>query len=224
MSEFTPPEAGQLSDGRRCTNPSPGAATTVRLPASRAQGATRAVLWSTGALILGAAAWLVARQVNLASSGLTNRLVDWSLLLVGVPFAAGSVGLGIQALRWGLLSAWPGFIGFEASGVGIIARLGPFGSWSFKAHELRIRYPFEQVEDGEEGDFEAFLPEERQRSELLPRISAQGGRVQLNKVILKFVGLSERQTAFSLRGAIDHWRQKDSTPPAQAGFGPVSET
>jgi hypothetical protein len=212
MSDHAPVDIDEpAAEHPRRNAESPRAVGPVRIAASRVRACTRAVLWSTPALILGAIAWLIFKDVDLAPSGHTNRMVDWAKLVSAVPISAGAVASAFHTIRWLVFSLWPRYIGFEANRDGLATRLGPFGSRFYDARHLRIRYPFELLEAGEESDFEAYLPEEKQRRQLLPRIIGPGGGVPLNKTILRFVGLTEPQVVTALLPMIDDWRRQDPT-------------
>lgn len=185
----------------------------VRLPVSRLRALTRAILWLTPAVLLALIAWLVFREVQLGSSGLSNRLVDWARLLGGVPLAVAALVMGWHACRWLFMSIWPAFVGFEATVDALHAHLGPFRSHRYDVRFLRIRYPFEQTEADDAGGYESFLPEDQQRNCLLPEISGRNTPEPVNKTILRFVATGEADTAARMRPLLDHWRTLDPTLP-----------
>jgi len=170
----------------------------------------RAILWFTPAIVLGVAAWLIFRSVNVTASGLTNRLVEWSIVLAGLPVAASAIVTALLSLRWLLLTFWPATVGVEVDKDALHGRWGPFGSRRFDARRLRIRYPFELIgRDDEDAGFEAYLPEEEQVARLLPRITHPDAHEPLNKTMLKFLAASEADAAGALQPALAYWRSLD---------------
>lgn len=178
----------------------------VVLPIARGRAASRAVLWSVPAILLGVTTFLISRQLIFVPTGVSNRLVDYSLAVVSLPIPLIGLWTTLKALRWLLLSIWPARLAVVADADSLTLRLGPFGTRTFDSPRLDIRYPFELSQDSEGGGFEAFLPEEEQRSKLLPRMLHPDSPEPLNRVIIRFVKNSEEEAAKAIRPHIDHWR------------------
>ena len=184
----------------------------VVLPISRSRAASRAIVWGVPASLLGVASFLVYTSLHFVPSGVSNRLVDYSVALISLPIPLVAVWSVFKGARWLLLSLWPAPVGVFADERILTLRLGPFGTTTYEAARMDIRYPFELSQDDEGGGFEAFLPEEEQRTRLLPRILYPGAREPLNRVILRFVQPSEEEAVRLLRPLIDRWRSRRPTP------------
>jgi len=155
---------------------------------------------------LGVTSFLIYTSLHFVPSGVSNRLVDYSVALISLPIPLTALWSAFKGARWLLLSVWPAPVGVFADERTLTLRLGPFGTRSYDASRMDIRYPFELSQDDEGGGFEAFLPEEEQQMRLLPRILHPGAREPLNRVILRFVQPSEEEAVRSLRPLLDHWR------------------
>ena len=182
------------------------AAEVVVLPVARGRAASRVVLWSVLAILLGITTILIYGQLNFVPTGVSNRLVDYSIAAISLPIPLIAVWTALKSLRWLLLALWPTRVAVVADGDSLTLRLGPFGTRTYAAPRLDVRYPFELSQDEEGGGFEAFLPEEEQRSKLVPRMLHPESREPLNRVILRYVKDSEEEAAQALRPLIDHWR------------------
>jgi len=178
----------------------------VVLPIARSRAAGRAVVWSVPAGLLGVTSFLLYTSLHFVPSGVSNRLVDYSVALISLPIPLTALWSVLKGARRLLLSLWPAPVGVFADERTLTLRLGPFGTRSYDASRMDIRYPFELSQDDEGGGFEAFLPEEEQQMRLLPRILHPSARDPLNRVILRFVQPSEEEAVRSLRPLLDHWR------------------
>ncbi len=187
------------------------AASLAVVPVSRGRALTRALIWAVPAAILGTATVLIYSGLNFVPSGVSNRLVDYSIAVIALPLPATALWTALTAVRWLLLTVWPAQVGIFASPAELVFRLGPFGTTSFDAARLDVRYPFELSGDEEAAVFEAFLPEEQQRETLLPRILHPNSKQPLNQVILRFSSGDEREASRLLRPVIDTWRRPIST-------------
>jgi len=185
-----------------------GAATTeiVVLPIARGRAATRALVCSVPAFLLGIATVLIYGRLNFVPTGVSNRLVDYSIAALSLPIPLISLWMTLKAVRWLLLALWPTRAAVVAEADTLTLRLGPFGTRTYDAQRLDVRYLFELSQDADEGGFEAFLPEEQQRDKFLPRILHPAAREPLNRIILRFVKESEPDAARTLRPLIDRWR------------------
>lgn len=85
-------------------------------------------------------------------------------------------------------------------------RFGPFGTTSYDAARLDVRYLFELSADSTDEGFEAFLPEEEQIARLLPRICHANTDQRLNEQILRFTASAEAEIATRLGPLIRVWR------------------
>lgn len=183
----------------------------IELPVARSKALCRGVLWCVPTALLGAAAMLIFRGISFESSGLTNRLVDVAVAAIGLPLALAAGMSFVFAGRWLLLGVWPGRLAICAEAGTLVFRLGPLGVKRYDASRLRLRYPFELAEDSEEGGFEAFLPEEKQLASLLPRMTHPTTTDALNELVLKLTSKTEAEVAAILKGALQTWRELDST-------------
>jgi len=179
----------------------------VVLPVARGRAASRALVCSAPAFLLGAATVLIYGRLNFVPSGVSNRLVDYSLAAISLPIPLIAVWTALQSLRWLLLALWPAPIAVVAEVDSLTLRLGPFGTRAYDSARLDVRYPFELSQDADGGGFEAFLPEDEQRAKLLPRILHPAAREPLHRVILRFVKESEPDATRTLRPLIDRWRR-----------------
>lgn len=177
------------------------------VPVSRTKALTRAIVWSAPALLLGATAMVLFDQVDLRSSAVSNRLVDYCLALAALLPAIASLIFGVVALGRILLALWPATVAIVAEHDALWLRLGPLGTKRYDVARLDIQYPFEIEDEDDEGSFEAFLPEEQQIDTLMPRITHPDSSKPLNRVILTFAGGSEREVVAILRSAFGRWRE-----------------
>lgn len=182
----------------------------IVLPVARCRAATRALVCSVPAFLLGIATVLIYGRLNFVPTGVSNRLVDYSIAAISLPIPLIAVWTALKALRWLLLALWPAPVAVVAEVDSLTLRLGPFGTRSYDTQRLDIRYPFELSQDAEGGGFEAFLPEDEQRDKLLPRILHPAAREPLHRVILRLVKESEPDAARTLRPIIDRWRSGHS--------------
>ena len=182
----------------------------VVLPVARGRAASRALVCSVPAFLLGITTILIYGRLNFVPSGVSNRLVDYSIAAISLPIPLIAVWTALKALRWLLLAAWPARLGVVADADNLTLRLGPFGTRTYDTARLDVRYPFELSQDADGGGFEAFLPEDEQRAKLLPRILHPAAREPLHRVILRFVKESEPDAARTLRPIIDRWRSGHS--------------
>jgi len=186
----------------------------VRLPAARSKALIRGVLWSVPAALLGLACVVVYGHLDFRASVVSSRLVELSLAALMLPVAAAAVSSGVVAARWVLLVLWPSAVGITASPANLELRLGPFGARRFDGERITVRYPFELTAEEVDGMFEAFLPEEEQFANLVPRLRHPSAREPLERTILRFAGLSERYVASALRPVVACWRERQ--PPGDA--------
>ncbi|MEK7730973.1 MAG: hypothetical protein AAB363_03870 [Planctomycetota bacterium] len=192
-----------------------GAAATevVVLPVARARAASRALVCSVPAFLLGITTILIFGRLNFNPSGVSNRLVDYSMAAISLPIPLIAAWTALKALRWLLLALWPARVAVVAEVDSLTLRLGPFGTRAYDTPRLDIRYLFELSQDADGGGFEAFLPEDEQRAKLLPRILHPAAREPLHRVILRFVKESEPDAARTLRPLIDRWRSGQLVAP-----------
>lgn len=176
------------------------------LTVCRSRALVRGLTWLVPAAILGAATVFVFGGLEFAPSGVSNRLVEYSLAVVALPLPVAGAYAAFLALRWFALGLWPRRLGIFAAPEHLQFRLGPFGTRTFDARRLTIRYPFELADDEDDAAFESFLPQETQVETLLPRITHPQSKRPLNQVILRFATGSEIDMARALRPAIEAWR------------------
>lgn len=193
----------------------PGALPVVTLGVSRTKALTRTAAWGAPAAACSVAGVAVYRGLSFAPSGMYNRLVEYSVAVCLLPIVCAGAVFAILAVRWLLLAVWPGSVGIIADEGGLLLRLGPFGTRRFDAASLDVKYPFEQDGDIGESSVEAFLPEEQQRSTLLPRITCPGrhglpagSSEPINFTILRFGGLLESDAAAALRPWVEAWQAR----------------
>lgn len=170
-------------------------------------------MWGTPAALSLAAAAIVFRDLRLAPTGASNAIVDWGIALAAFPLAVLGLGCAFAASRWALAACWPAPLGIVADATALTFRLGPFGNRAYDAARLDVKYLFELSSDGEDEGYEAFLPEEAQRSSLLPRIVHPFARERLDRSILKYADGDESAAAIALRPILDHWRRTSDANP-----------
>ncbi len=178
----------------------------IVLPVSRARAASRALLCSVPAVLLTLTTILIYSRLHLVPTGISNRLVEYSIAAISLPAPLLALWTALKALRWLLLALWPARVAIVADACTLTFHLGPFGNRSYDASRLDVRYPFELSQDDDGGGFEAFLPEDEQRAKLLPRILHPQARGPLNRLILRFAKGSEQEIVRAMLPAIDRWR------------------
>ncbi len=188
----------------------------IRVPLARLRALTRAVFWSVVSCAAGLAVTMIFGRLQFHPTGISNRLVDYSIAVTLLPLAPLAIFSAIRALRWLALCVWPGALGVYASEEALILRLGSFGTRRYDAARLDVRYPFELSGDIDDGAFEAFLPQEEQLASLLPRITHPDARQPLNLVMLRYAGGSESELAHRLRPMLDKWRAPGAMPKPKA--------
>lgn len=185
----------------------------VYLPASRSRAWMNGLIRGAGASISGFLVALILVRLDFSTTAISNRIVDFALAVVSLPLVMAALVWGIQAIRWLALALWPAAIGAFASASGLTLRFGPFGTSTYPASELDVRYLFELGEEESDGSYEALLPEEEQRAQFVPRLAHPAATQPLDRVIIRFVAGSEADMAASLRPVVDRWR---SERPEQA--------
>lgn len=178
----------------------------IFLPLARGRVATRAILWLVPTLLLGAAAFTVYGRIDLSPNAVSNGLVELAIAVGALPLPLLALFCGFRCVQHLLAVVWFTPLGVRAGPDVLELRFGPFGTASYPARELNIRYPFELSGDFDEGGFEHYLPEEEQIERLLPRIVPMRGGTALNQTMLKFLDGDEQGIARALRPAIELWR------------------
>lgn len=180
----------------------------VFIPFARGRAATRAVLWTVPAFLLGAACVLIYGRLTFARTAISNAIVDYAIGLATLPLIALAFLCGFRAIRYLAAVIWPAKLGVLASDGRLELCLGPFGHVVYPVEELDIRYPFELIDDPEEGGFEQFVPEEEQIERMIPRIKHATEKEPINRTILRFMAGEEKDIAVALRPAIELWRKQ----------------
>lgn len=186
---------------------------SVTLLVSRSKALTRTIAWGAPAVICATVSFVLFSRLDLTPSGLTNRLVEFSIAICLLPVAVAAIWLTVVAARWFALAVWPGRLGVFAGPESLELRFGSFGTHRFDADRLNMAYPFEQDLDASECGVEAFLPEEKQRETLLPQITFPGEKTPINQSILRFVAPPEIEAAAALRS----WIESQQARHAQSG-------
>jgi len=108
--------------------------------------------------------------------------------------------LAFNGLHWLLTACWPGRLRIVADVDGITFHVGPMGIHHYAMDRLRVRYPFElNQEDDGDAIYESLLQPSEQLATLLPRIEYDGQPIRIDRRILHFTSLDERQAADVLR-------------------------
>ncbi|MFQ5591289.1 MAG: hypothetical protein ACE5HE_09020 [Phycisphaerae bacterium] len=195
---------------------------SLALPVARTRGVLRGFMWGAPAVLVLVSLRSVWGRLNFVPTAFSNRSVDYSIAVFVLPVLLIALLCGVRALRWFLLAIWPGRLGMRAGADALILCLGPFGTRRYVGEQLEIRYPFEIAEsDGGENRCEAYLPEEEQRSRLLPRIVDVDSRQAVDQLILRFVEGTEAELAAALRPFID--RLRDGSSPTHQGGQPCDD-
>jgi len=184
----------------------------IILKTNRWRALSRALLFAMPAALFGAASFKLYASLEFVPSGASNRIVEYGWAALGLPLVFLAVYSSMQAVRWAALGLWPGPNGVFADERGLEFRLGP-ARRRYEAAELRIRYPFDLLDESEEAPFEAFLPEEEQLAKFLPRITHPQSTAPLNLIILRYVEGTEAQVASRLRPMLDVWRGTQGGSP-----------
>ncbi len=167
------------------------------LPVARGRMLLRGLVWGAAGLLLGILAREIFSKLDFTRTGVHSRLVEASLAVVALPIAVGAAGCVWHGFRHLLVALWVGELGITLRANSLALRLGPFGSRDYPTGELAIKYPFEL--SGDEESFEAFLPDELQRSTMLPRITHPSEKVPISRQILRFAQGTEPQIAQRIR-------------------------
>lgn len=186
------------------------------LPVARGRVLVRGLLWAVASVIVGFPVVRIVTGLEFTPTGVSNRVVEYAIVIALLPVAALAVWCGVTAIRWILLAAWPGAVGVFADGAGLTFRLGPWGTKRFALDRLDVRYWFQHDPDELTGKVEAFLPEDEQRDRFLPQIRHVGDATAINAVILRRTARSEREAADAFREVIARW-QRDRGLDATAG-------
>ena len=189
------------------------AVTVVKLVVGRSSALTRGFIWAGVAVLLGAVTATIYQGLTFTSNGVSSAIVDFSIAVIALPMPISTVITAWIAGRWFLLGVWPASVGICACEDELILRLGPFGTRRYDAARLDIRYPFELGEDEADKGFEAFLPEEQQREQLLPSMAHPKAHEAIDRAILRFAVGSEREIAAALNPVIQRWRATKSAGP-----------
>ena len=214
VSTFRRPD---VSSGKPAVPTSKPAVPVVMLAVSRVKALTRTAVWGAPAAICSVSGVAIYQGLSFAPSGMYNRLVEYSIAVCLLPIVCAGAVFAFLAVRWFLLAVWPRGVGIIADEDGLVLRLGSFGTRRFDAARLDVKYPFEQDGDLCDSTFEAFLPEEQQRSTLLPRITCPGSSEPINFTILRFVGMMENDAAAVLRPWVEAWQARHAAQEEPAG-------
>ena len=200
----------------RTTLKNDSAAVTV-LPVARGRAFTRGLVWTVPAVLIAGTIFLVARPLNFSPTGTSNRIVDYSIALALIPFAIVAIAMAIKATSSLALAFWPVRLGVFLTEHGVRMRLGPLGVKSFDAARIKVRYPFELIDEDDNGGFEAFLPEEEQLRRFLPRMDHPNSPRPLDRIMLDYVSATEEDAARLLRPIIEGWhRRREDTSRTDA--------
>jgi hypothetical protein len=191
----------------------------VRVPISRGRAVTRAILWSAPTAIALAVTLVVYPNLDFAAPSTVNRVVSYSAAIIVLPAPLSALVCGFKFARYLLLAAWPASVHVTANRRRLVLRLGPFGRREYDSDRLEVRYPFEQTDAGDDGGFEAYVPEEQQFAMFLPRITHPTAVEPLNRTLLRFCPGDEAALAAKLRPAIQAWRSMNATPDDQTEHG-----
>ncbi|MEK6798552.1 MAG: hypothetical protein AABZ12_06285 [Planctomycetota bacterium] len=184
----------------------------VHVPVSRTRALTRAILLGTASTLGLAISAILYRSIDLSRLDASRRLVAVCLGVAGLPIVAAVLATAIAACRWLMLACWPGKLGAWATRNSVVLRLGPFGTRAYDADRLDVRYLFELSGDEEEGGFEAFVPEEKQRAKTLPRMLHPTASEPIQRVILRFAAGGEAAVAAAMRPVVEAWRGEAAWP------------
>ncbi len=186
----------------------------ARVAVSRTKGLERAVLRMGSGLLLGVVAVMFVRGLNLRPSGASNRITEYSLVVVMIPLAIAGLTLTIKGLRWLLLAIWPGRLEIVADADGLTFYLGPMGTARYPADQLDVRYLFELPEEiaQQEGVYEAFLEPSEQIENHLPRIRMPGRGDALEEKIMHYASQPEKSLADTLRTFLERIRRNQQHP------------
>ncbi len=178
------------------------------LPISRGRAINRALLRLIPAVVMLMIASNVFSGLNLTPTAVSNRITDYSKLILILPLALGGLLIGLNGARWLITACWPGELGVVASTKGITLHLGAMASPHYPIDALTIRYLFEMDTDELDEDliYEALQPPEKQMAEMLPRIYVTGEREPLNNQLIQLCSGNEAQLAAALKPFVDFHR------------------
>lgn len=192
--------------------PKPDNQTLARLAVSRSRALERAALRVGPGLFLMFMSLRHIIGLDFVPTGSSNRITEYSLAIVLLPIACGGLILVISGLRWLLLALWPARLEIIASAGGLTFCLGPLGTRHYETQRLDLNYLFEISIDqvDEDAIYESLLDPEVQMAEFLPRIRYPSESQRLDRRILYFTRMSEKQAAAALRPFTEHVRRARS--------------
>lgn len=179
------------------------------LPISRGRALNCSLLRIIPAALLLLVAFSIFSRLNLTPSAVSNRIADYSLLILAIPIFLAGVIIGLNGIRWLATACWPGQLAVVASRCGITFHVGAMPSPEYPTEKLTVRYLFEFDTDELDEDliYESLLPPEKQMADMLPRIDVAGLNQPLNTRILDLCPGTERDIAAALKPFIDFHRQ-----------------
>jgi hypothetical protein len=184
----------------------------IFVPLARGRAATRAILWSVPAFLLGAACFVIYGRLSFSRTAVSNGIVDYAVAVACLPLVIITIVCVIRAIRQLVAALWPAPLGVFASTDLLQLRFGTFRNSEYAVRELDIRYPFEFIDDSEDGGFEQYLPEGEQVARMLPRIKSSNSKELINRTILRYLAGDEAEIAAKLRPAIELWRRGAAFP------------
>lgn len=183
-------------------------------PIARGRALSRGLLYAATAFLLAALTMLIYQPLTSSLRGGSNRVVDLSIAVMASPLPLLCIAAAWISVRWLLLAAWPAKVGVEATVDELVCRFGSFGTKRFDAGRIETRYPFELADEDVDGGFEAFLPEQQQMEEFLPRMLHPEANEPINRLIQKFSMGTEADVAAALGPMIRKWRAHQKTEVA----------
>ena len=179
---------------------------SVSLRVDRIRALGRGLVWLTAAIPLLLIFLSLYSRLDFTTTGVHSLLVEASLAVMALPIGAGAVLCAVRGFQFLLLGLWIGETVIEADAHQLTLRLGPFGKSVYPVNELDIKYPFEL--SGDDESFEAFLPEETQRTTMLPRILHPSAKEPINRTMLRFAKGTEAEIVQRMRPWVEQIRSE----------------
>jgi hypothetical protein len=169
------------------------------IPISRSRAAERSAWRLLPGAILCALTWLVERNLNFTSSGVTPRITDIAVAIAIAPFAILGLWLVIAGIRQLSAAVWPTQLGVFADPNVLVLNWGPLGKKQYDWNRITAQYFFEMEEPPEDAQFESHLPEEQQLDSFLPVLTHPDAQGPIRNTILRYCAGSERTIAAAFR-------------------------
>jgi len=175
----------------------------VSFPIDRMRAARRGVTFlfpGAGIVMLFGA---LISGLDFVPSGVSNRIIDYSLAFIYFMAALGGVALLWRGFYWLCVASWPRPVCVIADADAIRFELGPMGRQRYDLARIRAVYPFDEPEEADDGVVEALRDPEKYAAEHLPRLTHPDAVSHLDVMIRHLVTADEITLTRRLKPIID---------------------